>query len=287
MDRRLMTNEPQLPSQLLQVQAKVERARETMDELKPLILAYVAPGAVEVFHEFDSKEREHRFYLRSKEPAPLRMRILAGEVLQQLRSALDHLTWQLALLSTQSPRNTTEFPVFRKSEDYLRDRRKKIGDVPIPAQEIIDSLQPFHDPHPEDNNLWVLHRLANDDKHRLPSVMLGGNGGFAVSEFPPPALDDKQFGIFFSDGARRGRAMSFAGTYGPYEFQRPAARIRFVNADETDFEIPDVYFRHLLCFSGETAAKGRPVWDELWKCGANVQETVMKFSPFFDLGLGK
>ncbi len=64
------------------------------------------------------------------------------------------------------------FPVFLDETRYKSKRRQMIGGLPTEAQAVIDELQPRGTSHP----LWVLHRLWNEAKHRLITVVGAGVG---------------------------------------------------------------------------------------------------------------
>ncbi len=91
-----------------------------------------------------------------------------GDCIQNLRSALDHMVWQLAPKTARLTTPTAlEFPIFGDSKKYAEGATTRIGSLPGAARKIIDSVQPFHkgseyigDP------LWQLHTLSNIDKHR-------------------------------------------------------------------------------------------------------------------------
>jgi hypothetical protein len=68
-----------------------------------------------------------------------------GDCVQNLRSALDHMVWQLA---PQEARLTTpshlEFPIFSDPQKFGDNAPKRIGSLPKATQKIIESVQPFH-----------------------------------------------------------------------------------------------------------------------------------------------
>jgi hypothetical protein len=97
--------------------------------------------------------------------------MLIGDVLHNLRSALDHLAWSLA--GTKADKRT-EFPIFLKKNDFLSRGRDKIHDMPTRAQETIKSLQPYHRRHglPERREpLWLLQLLDIEDKHHTLNLV--------------------------------------------------------------------------------------------------------------------
>ena len=192
---------------------------------------------------------------------PFSIRILTGEVLGQLRSSLDHLTWQLALLNGPIPSEATEFPIFRDGPSYNRARARKIGSLSVAAQSIIDGLQPYLGATPENDMLWVLHRLVNDDKHRLPHLVGAAPTGIAV-------------------GDRRGRDMAVEIRVGPFDEQTIVGRVIFLNAAENDMEVQTTV-RFDIAFPADSAAKGRLIRPELVSFGNRVEEIVRKFESFF------
>jgi len=98
--------------------------------------------------------------------------MLIGEFAYQLRSALDNLTWQLALLTTTTPHRDTSFPITETKPTPKSDRFiAALWDIPCAASDIIKSFQPYtagkdFKSHP----LWQLNKLCNIDKHRGVAV---------------------------------------------------------------------------------------------------------------------
>jgi hypothetical protein len=97
--------------------------------------------------------------------------ILPGEFAYNLRSGLDHLAWQLALLTTDTPNDRTSFPIFGSPPKAKSRYWEAISDIPTKAAAIIDDLQPHHRGTGfKDDPLWQLNRLCNIDKHQVVAV---------------------------------------------------------------------------------------------------------------------
>ena len=141
--------------------------------------------------------------VRINTPPPLKLSIIIGEILYQIRSTLDHLVYQLTLSNggTIKELESCEFPIFDTSDAFHRHRGSKslalgsglykMRGVNTTAQTIIEGLQPYKSGanstiHP----LWVLHKLCNIDKHRrlyltqcpIGSIKLVNNGTFIVTD---------------------------------------------------------------------------------------------------------
>jgi hypothetical protein len=112
--------------------------------------------------------------------------VIVGDFAHNLRSALDHLVYQLAVLNECDPEKMgTQFPIFMAEEDYLRagnrgrrkgklsNRDSQLWGVSEAHKTVIDGLQPFQVDNPEITALAVLNRMSNRDKHRLVSVSHG------------------------------------------------------------------------------------------------------------------
>ena len=73
---------------------------------------------------------------------PKRLGLIAADTLYCLRSALDQLAWQLALLTTATPYDRTEFPIFT-AENNTRFV-EFTQNIPATAVAAIEALQPYH-----------------------------------------------------------------------------------------------------------------------------------------------
>lgn len=270
----------QLPGKLSHIGAKVARSIEHFQTLDSEIAAFLDSKPCQVIRQFDAEQRSYSYRAKPIKEIPLHIRVLTGEVLCQLRSALDHLVWQLALLETSDPQPSTEFPIFKDRARYRSDRARKIGSIPTAAKNIIDNLQPYLDQASEDNVLWKLHRLSNGDKHRLPHLAFAAPKGIWMGK-PPPDVPDHLVRLGFSDTARRGRSFGIAMRIGPFEAEQEIGTITFNDPNETDLEVEDVYVNFDLTFASGSAAKGRPIRDELRAYGQRVEEIVRKFVAFF------
>ncbi len=111
--------------------------------------------------------------------------VTIGEILFNLRSALDHVAYALAVehsgphLDPELAR-TSEFPIFTDPDEFGRQRERKIGGIAPDKQTLIERLQPYSgrdranattdiDEVPE--WLQLLHELNRVEKHRLPPIL--------------------------------------------------------------------------------------------------------------------
>lgn len=102
--------------------------------------------------------------------------LLCGDFVQNLRAALDHLVWQLVIVSGNKPGGDNQFPICSTGTRYwcsrkdgapsVRDRMLK--GVSDDYRAAIDAVQPYRTPGgPQGSPLSVLASLSNADKHRV------------------------------------------------------------------------------------------------------------------------
>lgn len=125
-----------------------------------------------------------------KTPDPM-WGVRIGEVIHNLRSALDHIIWELVILTTGGPPalpTKNQFPIFESKEGFDgRGIDQFLRGVRQDAVELIRSEQPYFTGEKRNSPLWHLHELSNADKHRTICVV-----GTLISQFKfsmPPLLE--------------------------------------------------------------------------------------------------
>jgi hypothetical protein len=98
---------------------------------------------------------------------------IAGDVIHNLRSALDHLANQLVLVGliatplstplTEAEWRQIEFPICDGIAKYKSSKAGKVKGMTPMAKEAIDRLKPYKGGN---DALWRIHELDNIDKHR-------------------------------------------------------------------------------------------------------------------------
>ena len=117
--------------------------------------------------ETETWEWVERFQIR-RHP-PLRWGVILGDVVHNLRSALDHMIWQVTLLDGGTPDDATQYPIASKSESQfesmMADRR--IPGLSEKHRAMVKKTQPYHRGNrAENHSLSVLATPSNTDKHR-------------------------------------------------------------------------------------------------------------------------
>ena len=158
------------------------RAREHLNALKEIIDS-LGPHPYEIVEERNPVTGDRDFRLVGKaDLVTLRrqipmMPVIVGDVVHQVRSALDHAVWQIARPPIEK---RTGFPICLNesgggSSFYGSSKERGLGvrclqNVSLPAFEYIESIQPYNRLGERDP-LWLLDELWNKDKHRALIVL--------------------------------------------------------------------------------------------------------------------
>lgn len=180
-----------MPHPLDGCRGKLARAEELWDELGVSLVEFLDPRPFQTEGSFDAGPSEWVVYFRVNEEPPLRWGILIGDVVHNLRSALDHLAWQLVLLNGGEPSWRTQFPIYNDEEGFRRAQggQSQISGMSDEDQQLVEELQPFQHPAGEEkpHHLVVLQSLSNVDKHRVVHTTLVQTAG---SQFRIHGLED-------------------------------------------------------------------------------------------------
>jgi hypothetical protein len=150
---------------------KFNRSKEQFDVLRSEMDAFFNADPRPHFSvgTFDSDTWEwvERFQIRTQ--PPLRFGVILGDCVQNLRSCLDHIVWQVTLLDGGTPDRETQFPIASESEEqFERMADRRIPGLKAGHRELVKRAQPYHrgddaGSHP----LAVLASLSNTDKHQV------------------------------------------------------------------------------------------------------------------------
>jgi hypothetical protein len=161
--------------------AKIHRTTEHQDELDDYIRETfsIDQNCPAVGFKFDPKTGEDVLYISRMPRTPrvlVRVGVLLGDAFHDLRSALDHLTWQLAHWNTQGQINhprKVQFPICETPPQFARAEAESLGEVHARHRAIIERFQPYRRLHGggfrtiRDHPLTMLKQFSDTDKHRI------------------------------------------------------------------------------------------------------------------------
>jgi hypothetical protein len=163
----LATCMPTYEERLRHIVLKIQQAREHSARLDEHLRAFLATNPYKVEVRQDNLTRRPIYFVAAVEPVPDLIPLVAGDILQNLVVALDHLAYQLVCNDTQDQPpnpNWIYFPIADDQEKYDAKKSSKLAGASPATIAAIDALMPYKG---GDNILWTLYRLNNIEKHRL------------------------------------------------------------------------------------------------------------------------
>ncbi len=188
------------------VRAKLKRAKEHQSVLE---------AEVDIWGKQQANVRRFKircdglWHIVTCEPLPqpdIRFSIIAGDLIHNLRSALDHLVYQLVLREGQQPSHWNEFPIYESKQRFLEEVKVRKSrpecsflygiTVDGDAWTIIEKAQPYTSPNPRTDILGIIGRLSILDKHRTLCVQIPFVGDIrkAISWNPDAILLEERIG---------------------------------------------------------------------------------------------
>jgi len=154
------------------VRLKLARANEHLDALKVEITRYYNTNPAEFVADpgihTDINGEDYVFGRFKADPPPAHIAVVIGDVLQNSRSALDYLVWELVLANKEQPGKKNSFPICNSLKDFSNElRRGRLGGVHADVIAEIEALQPYSGSAEIDKSvLWNLEQFSNINKHR-------------------------------------------------------------------------------------------------------------------------
>jgi hypothetical protein len=160
---------PQEP--LLGTKLKIERAKRHIRELEAEITAFhnAQPYRVAFESEFlQGREERVKAVVRDVKEIPIEWSAIIGDIVHNLRAALDLLATDLARANSQTSRTaltSTYFPTGTDRKSFESDALKKIKRLSPTAQRLIRRLEPYTGGKGE--AIRELHNIDVNDKHTI------------------------------------------------------------------------------------------------------------------------
>lgn len=163
-----------MPHPLDGCRAKLVRAQETLDALEREAATYLSKDQplLRLEKQHMNGGLEYVFVAYGDPNPPLRFSVITGEIVHHMRSSLDHLVHALVTRNGEHPTRQHQFPICSTEKAFKQAcQRGQINDVGATARKLIQNVQPFTTPTPDDTVLYVVSQYDNADKHRLLVVV--------------------------------------------------------------------------------------------------------------------
>jgi hypothetical protein len=161
------------------VQFKFFRAVSHFKELETELQRYFETNPGKVVRQPEGEPNQFIGRFEATNPIPGRLPIIMGDCIQNLRSCLDYLVWELVLAAKGTPGKNNSFPICKMLEAFNNQvtKLRRLDGVAPDAVAEIKVFQPYH--HGQDfakHVLWILDDLCNINKHRrvLLTRLVGG-----------------------------------------------------------------------------------------------------------------
>jgi hypothetical protein len=151
---------------LSRILLKTERAHKHIRDLKDAVNTCYAENAYSVAGKLDPKTKKVIYYVAVEPQIPTPITLITGDIFHNLRTALDHLAWQLVIAAGNQPfEGSTGFPICDSATFY---KSTFSGQVKGMDETVIDALRAMqmHE-NGRGHSFWQLHRIDKIDKHRL------------------------------------------------------------------------------------------------------------------------
>jgi hypothetical protein len=179
------------------VRAKVTRAKQHIQDFHLACRAFHDTHPYGVGIKEDAQAGKRIYYVTKADPVPDALAAIAADVIQNLRSPLDHIAYQLVLdaRSGAEPDWLVYYPIAGSPADYPATRKSKIKGVRQAVIDAIDATEPYKGG--KGHTLWQLNELNKPDKHELLigagsffdgvdiSAEFSKMPGFEAVKFPP------------------------------------------------------------------------------------------------------
>jgi hypothetical protein len=251
--------------------SKIDRAKHLKKEMEMALQIFFASQPYKIDTKTDAQSKRLIYYVTRADTVPVEIALITGDVIQNLRSALDHLAYKLFTLYSGNGTSGSHiyFPIVDNFAQYEREKGGKTRGIAQQAKVAIDTIRPYHGGN---DTLWKIHKLNIIDKHRL-LVTVGSSFG---------SMD---LGAHLQDSMQRNfphlqvPAMPF--------FVKPAENLFPLKAgDELFSDIPDakpvptMQFKFDIVIHEPDIIEGEPVVEMLQGMIDAVTSLIPIFEPF-------
>lgn len=146
--------------------SKVIRAKQIQLELQKELNTFFESQPYKISTKIDPQFKRLIYYLAKSDDVPVKLSLLTGDLIQNLRSSLDHLAYKLFKVGSDngSEGRHVYFPITEDLHQYKKEKDTKTQGFDQKAKDLIDTIKPYKGGN---DILWKIHKLNNIDKHRL------------------------------------------------------------------------------------------------------------------------
>lgn len=149
---------------------KLNQAKKLLNYLKEDVKTFFDSQPFQIATKRDNAMRLI-YFVSKADQQPESISAFIGDILQNLRSALDHKAYELFKANSNELGRHIYFPIEKSKETYEAIKERRTHGMSQKSKDFIDLIKPYK----EGNYiLWQLHELNNLDKHR--TIITSGSG---------------------------------------------------------------------------------------------------------------
>lgn len=142
---------------------KIDRAKKHLTDLQQKIQSHMVQNPIRVEREEESQTGDLVHKVRITEPIPAHWSADIGDVIHNLRSALDHLACELVRANHGTITTDTAFPISDDPTKFNAHLHRRLKDASPAAISAVERINPYKGGN---DDLWRIHHLDIVDKHR-------------------------------------------------------------------------------------------------------------------------
>lgn len=155
--------------------ARLDRAREHLADLEIREKALIHPQIENIVAKTDLNTVRDFVFQDPAAELPQSLSILIGEIVYNLRAALDYLVFDLALVDSGTSQSRTQFPIDDTPDQFVAHRASFLKGLSVEHIALIEALQPYKGNY----KTAMIRDISNPDKHRKLTVV-GKNGVYSI-----------------------------------------------------------------------------------------------------------
>ena len=255
---------------------KVARAVKHYQELAEAVTQFFAQQPFGVEHRRDQVPGYTTVHARVYQPVPKEIAGVVGDLIHNLRSALEYLAWQAEIANGKTPDKKTKFPVydFRAAQWSTEKQRKELrGDQTNHKARfgsaayaiVIEMHMPVGEYESELGPLWMINTIDIHDKHHKLNVV-GGAARVGNFNAAGPGVVSVEELMTFPGGDRH---------IVPFVDGLELMRVRLSNDSTTGMSY---HYRYFLAFGHDGPGKGQELMQTCGRLIQFVDESLERFA---------
>jgi hypothetical protein len=171
-----------VPADLTDAKLKIQRAYKHFGDFYDLLDAFIKSDPCHIIPERDPNTHEVIYRVGSDIVIDNDLRLIAGDMIQNLRSALDYSACALVLANGGNVGTHTSFPILPDALGTPKGESeftRKVEGMSDKAKDLIRACKPYQGGN---KTLWWLHELNRREKHRLLFAVGGFINNWSITQ---------------------------------------------------------------------------------------------------------